>query len=79
MGLGFAAGVCVLVCINVVLYMCLHVCMYDGLPQPPIAEPVFFFVEQFVQWESVGLGFAAGVHVLVCINAVLYVASCMYA
>jgi hypothetical protein len=32
----------------------------SSLPQPTIAVPVFFFVEHFIAWESVALGFAAG-------------------
>jgi len=32
----------------------------SSLAQPIIAVPVFIFVEKFIFWESVGLGFAAG-------------------
>lgn len=31
-----------------------------SLPQPLIAVPVFMFVDHFIAWQSVGLGFAAG-------------------
>ena len=32
----------------------------SSLPQPAIAVPAFLFVEMFIAWESVALGFAAG-------------------
>ena len=38
----------------------------SSLPQPTIAVPVFFFVEHFIAWESVALGFAAGAMWVAC-------------
>uniref|UniRef100_A0A7S0I3Z8 Uncharacterized protein n=1 Tax=Hanusia phi TaxID=3032 RepID=A0A7S0I3Z8_9CRYP len=41
-------------------FQTLVLAIISSLPQPVIAVPVFLFVENFIAWEPVGLGFAAG-------------------
>ncbi|EKX45865.1 hypothetical protein GUITHDRAFT_152584 [Guillardia theta CCMP2712] len=41
-------------------FQTLVLAILSSLPQPVIAVPVFLFVENFIAWEPVGLGFAAG-------------------
>jgi len=42
-----------------------------SLPQPLIAAPVFLFVEAFIAWEPLGLGFAAGAMLWVCFSELI--------
>eukprot|EP00287_Rhodomonas_sp_CCMP768_P008337 CAMPEP_0196723574 /NCGR_PEP_ID=MMETSP1091-20130531/5671_1 /TAXON_ID=302021 /ORGANISM="Rhodomonas sp., Strain CCMP768" /LENGTH=357 /DNA_ID=CAMNT_0042065529 /DNA_START=159 /DNA_END=1232 /DNA_ORIENTATION=- len=42
-----------------------------SLPQPLIAAPVFLFVEAFIAWEPLGLGFAAGAMLWVCCSELI--------